>query len=398
MIKFLKKISNENLILIMLAFYSVSVGLWNNFRQLWMETNNFNVDEISKILSFATLICVIGILFFAKKINMQNIKKFLLASLIIKSITLYVLFLMNSTGHSNIIIVLLIIDVIVERLIIVSIYPFICTIKKTDRLYSKRKLVEYLFRDIGILVGGILIGRTIYGYLVDYNICLIISIFFLICSFVILFSVKQQVVEEENKEEKVDIIKYIKSHKLIRIYLFYIISGNIAINVGLGLKMLMLTNIFNFSPSNATNYLLIVGLIADAIGILALKYFTPKDNYLTVFIKFGIRFIGYTLAFVTNNPIVCMIAITWSLLISTAYEDKVDAQYINTIPNEYQLLFTDVIYITAAISEAIGLFLAGLTYNYGVRYMLGLSAFIMLFQITFANTLVYMIKHKKEGD
>lgn len=398
MSKLLKKISNENLILIMLAFYSISIGLWNNFRQLWMETNNFNVDEISKILSFATLICVIGILFFAEKINMQNIKKFLLSSLIIKSITLYVLFLMNSTGHSNVIIVLLIIDVIVERLIIVSIYPFICTIKKTDRLYSKRKLVEYLFRDIGILVGGILIGRTIYGYLVDYNICLIISIFFLVCAFVILFSVKQQVVKEEHKKEKVDIIKYIKSHKLIRIYLFYIISSLIAINVGLGLKMLMLTNIFNFSPSNATNYLLIVGLIADVIGILALKYFTPKDNYLTVFIKFGIRFIGYTLAFVTNNPIVCMIAITWSLLISTAYEDKVDAQYINTIPNEYQLLFTDVRYITAAISEAIGLFLAGLTYNYGVRYMLGLSAFIMLLQITLANTLVYMIKHKKEGD
>lgn len=395
--KLFTKISNEHLILVMLAFYSISIGLWNNFRQLWMESNNFNVNEISKILSFATLICAIGILFFAKKINLQNIRKFILLALIIKCITLFILFLMNSTDHSNTIILLLIIDIVIEKLIIISIYPFICTIKKSDRLYSKRKLVEYLFKDIGIFIGGVFIGKTVFNCVIDYNICLIISIFFLTCSFVVLFTIKQQSVKEDHLNENVDIIKYIKNHKLIRIYLLYIISGNIAMATGLGLKMLMLTNIFGFSPSNATNYLLIVGLIADVIGILALKYFTPKDNYLTVHIKFGLRFIGYLLAFITNNPIVCIIAITWSLLISTAYEDKMDAQYINTVPNEYQLLFTNVRYIVEIISESIGLFLAGLTFVYGVRYMLGLSAFIMLFQITFANTCVYMIRHKKEG-
>lgn len=31
----MKKIKNENQILIMLAFFSISVGLWGNFRQLW---------------------------------------------------------------------------------------------------------------------------------------------------------------------------------------------------------------------------------------------------------------------------------------------------------------------------------------------------------------------------
>lgn len=36
-----------------------------------------------------------------------------------------------------------------------------------------------------------------------------------------------------------------------------------------------------------------VGLIADGIGIIALKYFTPKNDYLTLTIKFGIRYLVY---------------------------------------------------------------------------------------------------------
>lgn len=51
-----------------------------------------------------------------------------------------------------------------------------------------------------------------------------------------------------------------------------------------------LTDYFAFSDNIATNYLLIVGLLADGIGILALKYLIPKNDYLTITIKFGIRF------------------------------------------------------------------------------------------------------------
>lgn len=52
-------------------------------------------------------------------------------------------------------------------------------------------------------------------------------------------------------------------------------SSEMAMNTGLGLKMLMLTNLFGFLDGDATNYLLIIGLIADFIGVIALKYFTP---------------------------------------------------------------------------------------------------------------------------
>lgn len=53
--KYLNKMKDENKILIMVAFFSISRGLWENFMQLWMENNNFHVDEISQTLSLGTL-------------------------------------------------------------------------------------------------------------------------------------------------------------------------------------------------------------------------------------------------------------------------------------------------------------------------------------------------------
>lgn len=92
-----------------------------------------------------------------------------------------------------------------------------------------------------------------------------------------------------------------------------------------------------------------------------------------------------------------MIAISWSILISTAYENIIDGRYINSVEKEYQLLFNNLRYIVEVISTSIGLFFAGIIYGYGIRYLLGLSAIFMFFQITFANTLVYMKKHMRDG-
>ena len=63
------KVKIENQILIMLAFFSISVGLWGNFRQLWLQNNNFNVTSISSILSIGTLISVIVISLIGKYVR-----------------------------------------------------------------------------------------------------------------------------------------------------------------------------------------------------------------------------------------------------------------------------------------------------------------------------------------
>ena len=79
------------------------------------------------------------------------------------------LYFLNGTSHTELINLTIVIDIIMEYIIITSIYPLITTIVKNDTIYSKRKLTEYLFRDIGILFCGIFIGKSIAGTLVNYN-------------------------------------------------------------------------------------------------------------------------------------------------------------------------------------------------------------------------------------
>lgn len=390
----MKKIKSENQILIMLAFFSISMGLWENFRQLWLQDNNFSATNTSNIISIGTLISVIGIMFVGKHIKLNKLKTLVSCSLIIKFLNLIFILFLNNSGSMNLINISIIIDVLTGYLVTTSIYPLIITAVKNNTIYSKRKLTEYLFRDVGILFGGLLIGKSVAGIIVNYNICLLISIVFLAISILVMFNMSACKNIEDKQSENVSIIKYILKSKLQVIYMIYTFIGAMAMSTALGLKMLTLTNYFKFSDNQATNYLLIVGLVADILGILALKYLTPKNDYLTITIKFGIRFLTYTIAFLSNNIIITLIAMTWSILISTSYENICDGHYINEIDNKYQLTFTNFRYVVRYLGEATGIFLCGIMYEIGLRYMFGLSAFFMIFQIGLAYYLIHIRKRR----
>ncbi len=390
----MKKIKEEDKILIMLAFFSISIGLWGNFRQLWLQDNNFSVTHISSIISIGTFISVIGIALIGKYVTLNKLKKTLIFILIIKFINMLALYYLNGTNQIELINFNIVIDIIMEYIIITSIYPLITTIVKSNTIYSKRKLTEYLFRDLGILFGGIFIGKSISGILVNYNTCLIISNIFLAISIITMINIKINH-KEEIKKKKNSMFKYIFKSKILSLYLLDMFIGTTAMSTALGLKMLTLTNYFTFSDNIATNYLLVVGLLADGIGILALKYLTPKNDYVTITIKFGIRFMGYVISIISNNIIITLIAITWSLLISTAYEDICDGVYINRVENDYQLSFANIRYIIRFLGEAIGVFFCGIMYEIGLKYMLGLSAIFIIFQIGLAYYLIHLRRMEK---
>lgn len=389
----MKKTKAEDKILIMLAFFSMSIGLWGNFMQLWLQDNSFQVIEISNIISIGTFISVIGIAIIGKYVTLSKLKQSITFVLIIKFINTLALYFLNGTNNIGLIKLTIIVDIVMEYIIITSIYPLITTIVKNDKIYSKRKLTEYLFRDVGILFGGIFIGKTISGILVDYNTCLIISNVFLAISLITILDMN--IIHAGEEKEKNSIIKNILKDKIIILYLLDVFIGTIAMSTALGLKMLTLTNYFSFPDDTATNYLLIVGLIADGIGILALKYLTPKNDYLTITIKFGIRFLGYVIAFISNNLILTLIAITWSILISTAYENICDGVYINRIEDKYQLSFANIRYIIRFVGEAVGIFFCGIMYEVGLKYMFGLSAIFMIFQIGVAYYLIHLRRVEK---
>ena len=390
----MNKVKEENKILIMLAFFSISVGLWGNFRQLWMQDNNFTVTNISNILSIGTFISCIIIALIGKYVKLDKLKNMLVIVLIIKLVNMSWLYTLNNTMSMQLINLSIIIDIVTEYIIITSIYPLITTIVKTGTIYSKRRLTEYLFRDIGILFGGIFIGKSIAGLIINYNVCLLIANIFLILSFIILLNIKVKK-STDNKQEEIS-LRHIFKDKILNLYSTYVLIGTIAMSTALGLKMLTLTNYFKFSDNVATNYLLIVGLLADIFGIIALKYLTPQNDYLTMTIKFGIRFLAYVIAFISNNVLITLIAITWSIFISTSYENICDAVYINRLENKYQLSFSNICHIIRFLGEAIGVYLCGLMYEIGLRYMFGLSALFMIVQISLAYYLIYLRKKEKD--
>lgn len=385
---------NENKILLMLAFFSISIGLWNNFRQLWLEDNSFSVSNISNIISLGTLISVIAIALIGKYVKLNKLKNTLTIVLILKFVNMLFLYFLNNSNLLLLINILIIIDIVTEYITITSIYPLITTLNKNGTIYSKRRLTEYLFRDIGILFGGIFIGKTISEILINYNVCLIISNIFLLISIFIITTMKIDTSNEINKD-KSSCLKIVLKSKIMYLYLIYTLIGTIAMSTALGLKMLTLTNYFKFSDNMATVYLLVIGLLADVFGIIALKYLTPKNDYLTITLKFGIRFLGYILAFVSNNLLITIIAISWSIFISTAYENICDAVYINRLENRYQLSFSNMCHIIRFLGESIGVFLCGMMYEIGLKYMFGLSALFMIFQISIAYYLISL--RKKEA-
>lgn len=124
------KLKEENKILVIVAFFSISIGLWTNFKQLWLQDNNLDVTRVSQILSISGLFCVIALIIFSKKLTLKNIKKVITISILLKTINLILLATLNHTGYKMIIEIVTILDAVLENLIIISIYPLIVTIKK----------------------------------------------------------------------------------------------------------------------------------------------------------------------------------------------------------------------------------------------------------------------------
>lgn len=386
----------ERKILVMLAFFSTSVGLWENFRQLWLQDNGFTASDVSIMTSIGLMLSVVGVIFVGYRLKMRHLKAFMTVILGIKLVDLLILRGLDASASFLAMSVCVVVDVITSYLIVASVYPLITIVIKNNEIYSKRKLVEYWFRDIGVLVGGVMLGQTLFGSLIDYNACLVISVIFLSLAILTMSSFKVKPTEKEPPRSD-SIVKYVLKSKLQVCYMIYAFLAAMSFAAALGLKMLVLTNYLEFSASTATNYLLIVGILSDVVGVLALKYFTPKNDYLTLILKFGIRLLAYIIAIVAEDPFVSMIAITWSILISTAYEDVTDGCYINLVDNRHQLSYSTIKHVMSFAGEAVGVLLCGVMYDFGVGFILGASSVITTVQVGVAFYLVHLRHNRRRA-
>lgn len=390
-------IKNKNLkyIFVMIIFFSISFGLWNNFRLLWLEENSLDASEISRVMSLATFFGAVSIIFISLKISMANIKKLLSATLLIRIASYLILFLGYQHLPTKVIAVLFIFDVASYTVGYLAIYPLITRVIKDDKVYSYRQLTTYICQDLGVLIGGLLLGVSIGNYIFDYNSFLLVT---LICLVIALFSLSKVKFNDKEKYNDINIKEYLKVFKRDKIsnfYLLYIFIADISYNCALGMQMLILTNILDISSKNATFYFLLMGIIADIFGVLALKKLTPKNDYLTILLKFGPRMLGYTLVFLFPSNEMTLIAITVSLFLTTAYENKTDAIYLNRIDTKYQLLFSNIRKLVGSLGNAIGLYLTGLLFVFGSKYIFGVAALIGYVQIAIALYLVYLRKNNE---
>ena len=390
-------IKNKNLkyIFVMIIFFSISFGLWNNFRLLWLEENSLDPSEISRVMSLATFFGAVSIIFISLKISMANIKKLLSATLLIRIASYLILFLGYQHLPTKVIAVLFIFDIASYIVGYLAIYPLITRVIKDDKVYSYRQLTTYICQDLGVLIGGLLLGVSIGNYIFDYNSFLLVT---LICLVIALFSLSKVKFNDKEKYNDINIKEYLKVFKRDKIsnfYLLYIFIADISYNCALGMQMLILTNILDISSKNATFYFLLMGIIADIFGVLALKKLTPINDYLTILLKFGPRMLGYTLVFFFPSNEMTLIAITVSLFLTTAYENKTDAIYLNRIDTKYQLLFSNIRKLVGSLGNAIGLYLTGLLFVFGSKYIFGVAALIGYVQIAIALYLVYLRKNNE---
>ncbi len=381
-------------ILVMLAFFSISVGLWENFRQLWLQDNGFSAADISQITGFGMLVSVAGIILVGYYLKMRQLKAFMSLILACKVIFLLVLAVLNGSTQHNIINFCMVLDVVTSNLIVISVYPLMTTVIKNNKIYSQRKLVEYLFRDVGVLVGGLIIGQEIFGLVLDYGGCLIVSMLFLAVAMFLMFNFRLKPTTREPRS-RASMVKFILKSRVQTVYMIYAYLAATSFATALGLKMLILTGHLELTVNTATNFLLVAGLLSDAIGIIALKYFTPKNDYLTMTLKFGIRLVAYLVAVLSNDFFVILLAILWSLLSSTAYEDISDGYYINTVDNRHQFRYSTVKYVISYLGEATGLFFAGWMFDFGPQAILGLSAATTVIQLGVAYYLIYLRKYRR---
>ena len=390
MIRTLMKNKNKNqlLILVTLGLFAICVGLWGNYRQLWLASNNLTAAAIGRVMSVASIVAALSLLFYTKKFSINKIKKGITITLVLKLFISLLLLLVDKSNNLFLIKFLSFFDIACESIILSSIYPFMMCYQKNDELYGKKDVVENFGKTSGVLLGCILFGKIVFNYKIGFKTCLLISIFFTILAiFTILLIEDNQNIKMDMSKE--NIIKYLKGNRLAMIYLIYNSICNVSFNVVVGLKMLMLVNFGKFSTHSATVFILILAVVDIIIGALSINILKSKNDYINISIKFLVRLILFILVAISDSFLVMLCAISYCLVTSVAYGSIVNGHMINKVDNNYILDFTVINHIGNLIGEAIGILIAGIMFDFGFKYIFISAIPIMIVQLIMAYYLIY---------
>ena len=193
----MKKLTSNKcfILLVFLAFFGFSIGLFDNYRDLWLSSNNISTLTISHIKSISYIITVLVLFFFTLKVSSSKLKNGITITIVLKMITSSILLCLNNTSNLFLIKFLMFFDIAFTQVIVSSIYPLMLKFARGDELYTKKEVIESLFNKLGFFLVSILLGKMIFGTVIDYNICLLLSLIFTFIAFIIIINFE---IEENN--------------------------------------------------------------------------------------------------------------------------------------------------------------------------------------------------------
>ena len=377
-------INDENVLMIVLAFISFSIGIWSNYRQLWLKSIGFDIVSISRILSVA-LICSAIISFvisiFSTKVKIKSVT---LMCIIFRAIALSILLVNRNT---YIIKICMLLSIMCDVMFSISYYSLLSIVNKGESAYRKQNLISYLAKDTGIISCGLLIGITIGNRIFDYNSCLFIALISsLMGAFILILFNQDKYYKKRNVLPIKKALKNLYKSKINNYFLFTQLIMNISYGIVFGIMMLILTNYINFSVSVASIFIIVCNLLGSIACSLFIKHGKDLSNYASIFIKYGTRALIYLIAFLTNNIVFFVIAIIVAHITGRILDDKINGVYVRKIDTNSQFLFGNIRYFVLSLGEGIGTYLAGYLIQISFRSIfLGAAVFTMLQIILFVN-------------
>jgi hypothetical protein len=391
----MKKILQDKcfIILLFLSLYGFSIGLFDNYRELWMSTQGLSTSSISHIISISYLVTVLVLFFFTIKVSTNKLKLGVLSSLSLKMLTEALLIFLNNSNQFFLIKFLMFFDIAFSQLILSSIYPLMMRLDKNDILYTKKSFVESLFDKLGFLLVSIILGKTIFNRIIDYNFCLLLSVIFTFLSFLVLNSIQIARTKENEIFDLKKTFNYFNKNKTLYLFLLSNMLSSAIWSTILGMPMLTLTKTLGFTSKGASFTILGLGILSNFLAMITIKYIRFKNDQINLFIKFGTRIILYILVFITNNTFLYLIVIIYLLLTNCTHEFLFSSYFINTIDEKYSLFLTTLKYCSSLLGNTIGTFLCGIVFNLEVKYLLLPAIIIAIIHYILSSILVEKKKY-----
>ena len=373
------KLSDEDILMVVLASICFSVGVWSNYRQLWLEEIGLSVGEISRVLS-VSLICSAVMSFLISTLSKKvSIKDVVMLSILFRAFS-YVLLLFIE--NLFLIKALILLGVMCEVIFSISMWPLIATVNKSDKTYRKHALINYISKDAAVIACGLLLGVSFGKYVFDLNGCLIIALGFTLIGaiFLLMFNKEEFFNKEKKASLKESVIKIFNS-STNKYYLFIQFVSNISYGMLFGLMMLILTNYIKFDVSFASIFI----IVSNVIGSLVSSYFSKKSDNISVkasvLIKYGTRVILFLIAIIFDYIILYIICIVATYVTSRLLDNKINGIYINRVETSNMFLFGNLRYFLLSLGNGIGVFLAGVMLDISLKWLFigaGIVTFIQI--------------------